>query len=404
MSGTVRRPQPGTPAGSERRPRPGTPAGWRAWWDGLSDPERFRIYTRLTSEVALGGVAVTMAFSVRGPWQSLALLVVALAAVLALESQPELSGRPVTPRRRWARRLGAALLIAVSVINTVIVRTTDEDSRIDDARTVGIITLLVAAMALVTFLRHRWWIAVGLGVLAGLAYGDWPAGVVTTALPAAALSVFMVAVTLLTLWGLQVVEDLEHARSVEAELQVTQERLRFARDLHDVVGRGFSAVAVKSELAATLSRAGDTGRATAEMDEVKALAVESMEQMRTLVRGYRDISLASEVAGARSLLSAAGCRLSVEGEADRVPQEFHEVAAWVVREGTTNIVKHTSASQATLALGPEGMTLTNDDAGDVGPARSGHIGLAERLDAVGATMSTAVEDDRYVLQVRWESP
>lgn len=387
-----------------RAGRPGL-GRWKSWWDGLSDPERLRIYMRSGSAVITVAIAAVMVITaeVREPWQILALVVVAVAGVLVLESRPELSMWMAAAWQKRARRIGIGLIAAVVVADALVVRISDSEAVVADAGAVGIFALVVSSMAVVTFLEYRWWIAIGLGLLAGLAYGVTPVDVIRLAVFAVVLNCVTVALTLLTLWHLRVVDDLERARSAESELKVAQERLRFARDLHDVVGRGFSAVAVKSELAATLIHAGDTDRAAAEMEDVKTLAVESMERMRALVRGYRDVSLASEVAGARSLLLAAGCRMTVEGEADAVPQEFHEVAAWVVREGTTNIVKHTSASQATLSLGHEGMILSNDDATAVGPARSGHTGLVERLDAVGATMRTTVTDGCFALQVRWEN-
>jgi len=204
--------------------------------------------------------------------------------------------------------------------------------------------------------------------------------------------------------GLRIVDDLEAAKDVGAELRLAEERLRFARDLHDVVGRGFSAIAVKSELAATLLRSGAADRAGTEITEVKALAVESMKEMRQLVRGYRDIDLAGEVAGARSLLSATGCTLLVEGDLDKVPARLHEVAAWVVREGTTNVVKHSSATSATLAFGAVGMSLRNDGVTGATKERSGLRGLAERLAAYGAGLETATSDGQFVLDVRWEAP
>lgn len=86
-----------------------------------------------------------------------------------------------------------------------------------------------------------------------------------------------------------------------------------------------------------------------------------------------------------------------------MPHRFHEVAAWVVREGTTNIVKHSSARTATLTLGAEGMSLRNDAIRSAAGAPSGQLGLSERLAAVGASMTTATLDDIYVLEVRWEA-
>lgn len=377
-------------------------SGWRAWWADLPDPERFRVYTRLTSEGTTLGFATVMLISLHEGRLVPALVLIAVATVLCFESRPELSTWMRPSSRPPARLVGTGLLIAVAVATAVVTRATDDGGLADAAGVVGVFAVLVLVASVVAFLRHRWWVAGGLGILAGLVYRDAPESIVATAAFVIVINCFMVALTLLSLWGVRVVDDLERARHAESEVKLAEERLRFARDLHDVVGRGFSAVAVKSELAATLTRTGEHTRAEAEMREVNSLAVQSMEQMRALVRGYRDITLASEVAGARSFLSAAGCRLTLHGEAADVPRRFHEVAAWVVREGVTNIVKHTSASRATLTLGPEGMSLSNDSVGEVGPPRSGHAGLAERLDAVEATMSAVVEDGQHVLRVRWE--
>ena len=376
----------------------------RTWWERQSEVERFRTYTRLTSELAIAIVTIAMAASAREPWRVGALLSIALAAVLLLESRPELTLRPTERQRRLYRRTGEALLLGVVVLTVTTAHLAAADATRDAARGVGVLALWVGAMTIVSFLERRWWVMIVASVAVGVGFGGSARDMATTAALALGVGAFMVSMTALTLWALHLVEDLERARGAEAELQVAEERLRFARDLHDVVGRGFSTVAVKSELASALSRAGEAERATAEMEEVKTLAVESMEQMRALVRGYRSASLADEVAGARSLLSAARCHLTVEGSPDRVPLALHEAAAWVVREGTTNIVKHTSATAATLSLGSDGMSLTNDDASVVGEPRSGQRGLAERLAVVGASMSTAVEDGRYVLRVRWETP
>lgn len=395
--------RPGPHPDPRHLPASRSPASrWRVWWADLPDPERFRVYTRLTSEGTTLGFAGVMLISVREGWLAPALVLIAVATVLCFESRPELSTWMRPSWRLPARLTGAGLLVGVATATAVVARTTRDGTLADAAGAVGIFAMLVLVASIVTFLPHRWWLVVGLGLLAGTVYRDTSETIAVTAAFVVVINAFMVALTLLSLWGVRVVDDLERARHAESEVKLAQERLRFARDLHDVVGRGFSAVAVKSELAATLTHTGEHARAEAEMREVNSLAVESMEQMRALVRGYRDITLASEVAGAQSFLSAAGCHLTVDGGAGHVPRRFHEAAAWVVREGVTNIVKHTSASRAALTLGPEGMTLSNDTRGVAGPPRSGHTGLAERLDAVGATMSTAVEDGQHILRVRWE--
>lgn len=324
---------------------------WTSWWHALSGPAKFRAYTRFTFQGALAAVIVAMAVTARSPWSVLGIVVAGLAAVLAVEARTDfaLSAESVSPR--LAVPVAATVSAAVWLTCVVVTRLAGDESVATQARLTGGYAAVLAAFAIVSFLPHRWWVLLGLSLATGLAFASSPA----TGLGAAALTLiaggFLIGTTLLTVWGLRVVDELEHAKEVEAELQVAEERLRFSRDLHDVVGRGFSAIAVKSELAVALSRSGDTGRAAAEMDEVRTLAVESMGQMRTLVRGYRGIDLISEVAGARSLLSAAGCRLVVEGDPAEVPARFHEVAAWVVREGTTNIVEHSSATAAALTFG-----------------------------------------------------
>jgi two-component system sensor histidine kinase DesK len=262
--------------------------------------------------------------------------------------------------------------------------------------------VVLAAAALLPFLKRRWEILAAVAVTTALVSGA-PDGRLVNVLPPALVAVFCCGTTRASLWALQIVDDLDEARRTQAELEVAEERLRFARDLHDVVGRGFSTIAVKSELASRLLRAGASDRAATEMDEVKALAVSSMEEMRSLVRGYRGIDLTGEVAGARSLLAAAGCDLVVAGRSEDVPERLHEAAAWVVREGTTNIVRHSSATAATLELGSAGMRLTND--GVIAPvgAQSGIRGLSERLAAVGGVVTTASTDGAFTLNVRWET-
>ncbi|SDI92797.1 two-component system, NarL family, sensor histidine kinase DesK [Rhodococcus triatomae] len=375
---------------------------WSTWWRELSGPAKFRHYTRVTLHVGIVSVVAVMSIAGGSVWQAITLVGAGLAAIGAVEAQPALSAWPNATYRRWALPAAATALAAIWLACAVVTRTSTAETVADEARVTGILVTLLAALTVIAFTPHKWSVLLGVGVATGLAFGASPVAALQTAAAVVAVGALLVGTTLLTLWSLRIIDDLEHAKEVEAELQVAEERLRFARDLHDVVGRGFSAIAVKSELAATLSRSGAADRAAAEMDEVKALAVESMGEMRTLVRGYRDIGLEREVAGARSLLSAAGCRLDVEGDPAAVPTRFHEVAAWVVREGTTNIVRHSSATSATLTLGLAGMSLRNNGVVDEPGEGSGLRGLADRLAAVGAGLDTTAAGDEFVLEVLWE--
>ncbi len=375
---------------------------WTAWWHELSSAAKFRLYSRLTFQAAIAGLVIASTTSLSSAAAIPAILVGGAAAVVAVEAQPDFATVAGMVTRPWMLPVATATLAALWVGGAVVSQLATAESIVAVARLSGVFAALLALFAVVPFTRHKWWIMVGLSLVTGLVFAPSPEGGVRTAAVLLISGIFAVGMTLLTVWALGIIDELDRAKLVEAELQVAEERLRFARDLHDVVGRGFSAIAVKSELAVALSRAGDQERAVAEMEAVRGLAVESMGQMRTLVRGYRNIDLRGEVAGARSLLSAVGCELVVEGDAAKVPRRFHDVAAWVVREGTTNIVEHSAATLATLALGSGGMSLRNDRPHGTIGERSGLRGLTERLAAVGARLDVTATDTEFTLEIHWE--
>lgn len=213
---------------------------------------------------------------------------------------------------------------------------------------------------------------------------------------------FFAATLRTSLWILRVVRELDVARTAQSQLAVAEERLRFSRDVHDVMGRHLSTIAVRSELAATLAERGDD-RAPAEMLEVRAVAQEALREARALARGYRVTDLATEVQGARSLLAAA--KISCRAEVDSVPAGWHEAAGWVIREGVTNLLRHSTAAAVDLLWTPDAdgggtLVVRNDGAGDV-PGRastgSGLIGLGERLAPLGAHIETRRSGDVFEL-------
>ncbi|WP_229812153.1 sensor histidine kinase [Lentzea flava] len=202
-----------------------------------------------------------------------------------------------------------------------------------------------------------------------------------------------------TLWMLGLVWELDRSREVRASLAVAEERLRFARDLHDVVGRNLSAVALKADLAAQLAR---RGRPTAidEMLEVRRIAQESLDELRAVVSGYRTADLSVELAGARSLLASAGIDCRVIGEVD-VSDEPAAALGWAVREGVTNVLRHSEASTCTITLRGKVLTMSNDGvASSDFRFGSGLKGLHERISALGGTVTAAPEaPHRFVLTV-----
>ncbi|SER07469.1 two-component system, NarL family, sensor histidine kinase DesK [Lentzea xinjiangensis] len=203
-----------------------------------------------------------------------------------------------------------------------------------------------------------------------------------------------------TLWMLSLVWELDRSREVRASLAVAEERLRFARDLHDVVGRNLSVVALKAELAAQLARRGRTSSAVDEMLEVRRLAQDSMDELRAVVSGYRTADLSVELAGARSLLASAGidCRVIGDVTFDGEPAG---ALGWAVREGVTNVLRHSEARTCTIMLRGKKLTMSNDGASTTGfRFGSGLTGLRERVSALGGSVTAASEaPNRFVLTV-----
>jgi two-component system, NarL family, sensor histidine kinase DesK len=192
-------------------------------------------------------------------------------------------------------------------------------------------------------------------------------------------------------------QQLREAREEIASLAaVTEERLRIARDLHDLLGHNLSVIALKSELARKLI-AGAPERAAVEIGDVEAVARSALREVREAVAGYRQPSLSGEMAGAREVLAAAGIACKQAGDASlsaRLPAAADAALAWVLREGVTNVIRHGSARTCTIRLehtrGEITLEITNDVKRGAGSAvvgtsvaGNGLRGAAERMKALG---------------------
>ncbi|MCX5194580.1 sensor histidine kinase [Streptomyces sp. NBC_00249] len=189
--------------------------------------------------------------------------------------------------------------------------------------------------------------------------------------------------------------ELRQARATVAELAANEERLRMARDLHDLLGHSLSLITLKSELAGRMLPE-HPDRAAQQVADIEQVSRQALVDVREAVSGYRRPTLPGELAGARTALTAAGVAADLPAEApEDVPEAAESALAWSLREAVTNVVRHSGAKRCTVTLtnaqtlaGPVlELAVTDDGAG--GPALPGNglTGLTERLEAVGGSLS-----------------
>jgi len=228
----------------------------------------------------------------------------------------------------------------------------------------------------------------------GAAHGVHPAKIGATCLAALLSSALVLVVRQM----IRAIRQLHETRRALAEAAVTEERLRFARDLHDLLGHTLSLIVVKAEVVRRLAER-DPAAAVAQAADIEAVGRHALVEIREAVTGYRSTGLGAELAHAREALSAAGIGATVRRDAAHLPPATDTLLAWVVREATTNVVRHSGAKRCDIDVttDPAGVTVEVRDDGSftgAGPVPAGHglTGLAERLAAAGGTLATAPRD------------
>jgi len=185
-------------------------------------------------------------------------------------------------------------------------------------------------------------------------------------------------------------QQLSQAREQIARLAVGEERLRFARDLHDLLGHSLSVIALKSELAGRLIKT-TPGLAANEVEDIEQVARDALREVRDAVAGYRQPSLSAELAGAREALTAAGIELRAEGEHMPLPPAVEAVLAWALREGVTNVMRHSQAKRCNIRIfkkdGSAAVEVVDDGRGGTPEPGSGLHGLRERVLERGGTLT-----------------
>jgi two-component system, NarL family, sensor histidine kinase DesK len=203
----------------------------------------------------------------------------------------------------------------------------------------------------------------------------------------------------------ELTRELSEARETVARLAASQERLRLARDMHDLTGQSLSMITLKSELAlrllGRLPAGPDRDRARDEIEQVGAVSRQTLHDIREAISGYRRPTLAVEIITARAALESAGIAPQDDAELTLLSGTFDPDAeaalAWCLREAVTNVVRHSGARTCHIRLARRGGTLSlevrDDGRGHVGaeptgaePTGAGLRGMSERLGAVGGSL------------------
>ncbi|MFD7307091.1 sensor histidine kinase [Promicromonospora sp. NPDC059942] len=200
-----------------------------------------------------------------------------------------------------------------------------------------------------------------------------------------------------------VMAELEEARERDAELAVVRERMRFASDLHDIQGHTLHVVKLKIALAQKLLHS-DTARVEQELAEMYTLVGDTIAQTKELAYGQRKLNLSAELENARNLLEAAGMRVRVDRGAE-AGAGATDLLAQVLRETTTNILRHSRATLVRIELTGHGLTVVNDGvADDTLPELRGLATLRRRVADDGGELTVRIEDGRFVTAAVFPAP
>jgi two-component system, NarL family, sensor histidine kinase DesK len=242
------------------------------------------------------------------------------------------------------------------------------------------------------------WPIPALGLLGPVAATTWSAFYLTLEYAVAIVGLYA-AVRLVALAA-----DLKATRADLARASVAAERQRVSGDAHDLLGQGLTALSVKADLARRLARA-DRARATAELDDLVRLACGQITELQAATSGCCPVAFESELADALALLDAAGASVDTKVHVGDLDPATSAVLGWVVREGTTNILRHANATRCALratSIGDDiSFELVNDSAsGALGPPGTGLGSLANRVrDVRGALTTEHREDGSFHLTV-----
>jgi two-component system sensor histidine kinase DesK len=265
----------------------------------------------------------------------------------------------------------------------------------------GTATAVYIAVSGVVTLRTPWAWALAL-VTGCVAYG---AGFVVDGWEREDAILFAVLAATLAVWGIsRAIEgniEMLAVREENARLALEEQRTGFARDLHDILGHSLTVITVKAELAQRLLGV-DDDRARREVADLERLSRDALADVRRAVEGYRDLTLPGELARARTALQAAEIRAELPNSTDEVPSRNRELFAWAVREGVTNVLRHSGATCCRIRIAADEVEVSDNGVGPApGPTAGGNglAGLQERAAGLGGRVVTTALSPGFSLRV-----
>ncbi len=199
------------------------------------------------------------------------------------------------------------------------------------------------------------------------------------------------------------IRQLRETRGELARTAVSEERLRFARDLHDLLGHTLSVMVIKAQAVRKLIPR-DVSVAAEQAADIETIGRDALKQVRLAVTGYRGRGLGPEIDGARTALRDAGIDLVVREEGTPLPEDSGALLGWAVREGVTNVIRHSGAGRCEISVTARGgtavLSIRDDGRGGAASKGNGLHGIAERISGMDGRLDAGpAEGGGYRLTV-----
>lgn len=353
------------------------------------DPAESSVIAFAVGTIAILLVLPPLADAIERHSAGLMLLLAAIVATMV----SAVAARSLLPRRWWwAAHACLALLAVAAVIATLQLGPAWRNVWLLLAIGIGSVLCSTSRAVVLVILAT---VASGIAVSISRTDDDQAWGLMLTVFLAGGSNIVLTRL-------LSTIRELRMTRAELAQRAVADERERFSRDLHDLLGHTLSVVVVKAEAVRRLVHA-DPDAAAVHATDIESIGRRALTEIREAVEGYRRTSLAAEIDRGRRALEATGIDVSLQVTPTLLPEPVDEALAWVVREGVTNVIRHAQARRCSLTIelrdGRAHLELIDDGAVRVEAphAGSGLDGLRHRVSAVGGEITTSRTDDGFRL-------